>query len=328
MRRSSDGRGSDRRAEDSAFSARAMADEENATVDPEASDDARADSASERERAPKRRKIDDAEPAEATQVEGAETNAATTESARETTSERKDDATDDAVERESAKPASGFGSTLSGSGFGGLKSTGGGFGGFGGFAAANASGGFASKPATPVFAAAPVALFGAGKKKEEAEEDEEGEEDPEAEVANDSIKPVVELDIIETKNGEEDETCAFRTEGALFEFVVDDEGSRWVERGRGDVHLNEGENGSRIVMRAKGNYRLMLNAALFKGQTFKLMEGGKGVSFTCMNAAPGSSNKMSTFALKMRAAASNAQSQADGFRVAATKAIEKLSETK
>lgn len=304
-----------------------MADEENPTVDPEASEDARAESASERERAPKRRKIDD-EPGEATKDEGAETNAETTKSAQETTSDRNGDTTGDATARETSKPTSGFGSALSGSGFGGLKSAGGGFGGFGGFAAANASGGFASKPATPVFAAAPVALFGAGKKKEEGEEEEEGEEDPEAEVANDSIKPVVELDIIETKNGEEDETCAFRTEGALFEFVADDEGSRWVERGRGDVHLNEGENGSRIIMRAKGNYRLMLNAALFKGQTFKLMEGGKGVSFTCINAAPGSSKKMSTFALKMRAAASNAQSQADGFRAAAMKAIEKLSETK
>lgn len=223
--------------------------------------------------------------------------------------------------------ASGFGSALAGSGFGGLKSGGvfGGVGGggFGGFAAANTGGGFASKAIAT--ASAPVALFGAGKKTE-AEDDEEGEDDPEREVANDSIKPVVELGIIETKNGEEDETCAFRTEGALFEFVTDDEGSRWLDRGRGDVRLNEGENGSRIIMRAKGNYRLMLNAALFKGQTFKLMEGGKGVSFSCKNAAAGAVAKMSTFALKMRAAASNAQSQAEGFHVAATKAIEKLSD--
>ena len=134
-------------------------------------------------------------------------------------------------------------------------------------------------------------------------------------------------ELVETKTGEEDETCAFRTEGALFEYVTDAEkGARWVDRGRGDLHLNEGENGSRIVMRAKGNYRLMLNAALFKGQKFQLMEGGKGVSFSCKNVAAGADAKMSTFALKMRAAASNAQSQAEGFHNAATKAIAKLSE--
>ena len=171
-------------------------------------------------------------------------------------------------------------------------------------------------------AAAPVALFGAGKK--EAEE-EDGDDDPEREVANDSIKPIVELEVVETKTGEEDETCTFRTEGALFEYVVDKEkGSRWMERGRGDVRLNQGQNGYRLVMRAKGNFRLMLNASLFKGQKFQLMEGGKGVSFTCVNAASGDDAKMSMFALKMRAAASNAQSQAESFHAAASKAIEKL----
>ena len=246
--------------------------------------------------------------------------------------------TNDVASEDAAKATtSGFGSALANAGFGGfggLKSAAASGGGFGGFAAASASagtGGFASKAATPVFGgavAAPVALFGAGKKKETTmEEDEEGDDDPEREVANDSIKPVVELEVIETKTGEEGETCAFRTEGALFEYVNDAEnGSRWVERGRGDVRLNEGENGSRLVMRAKGNFRLMLNAALFKGQKFQLMEGGKGVSFTCVNAASGADAKMSTFALKMRAAASNAQSQAENFHVAAKKAIEKLSE--
>jgi len=229
-----------------------------------------------------------------------------------------------------AASTGGFGSALTGagfSGFGGLKaaSTGGGFGGFAAAASTTTTSGFASAPSAPVFggAKAPVALFGAGKKADGDEE--EGEDDPEAELANDNIKPVVELEVVETKTGEEDETCAFRTEGALFEYVVDAEkGAQWVERGRGDLRLNEGESGSRLVMRAKGNYRLMLNAALFKGQKFKLMEGGKGVSFTCKNAVNGADAKMTTFALKMRAAASNAQSQADGFQAAATKAIAKL----
>ena len=232
------------------------------------------------------------------------------------------------------KMTGGFGSALSGAGFGGfggLKSAAASGGGFGAFATSQSGtgSGFAAAPKVPVFggtAAAPVALFGAGKKKG-SDDEEEGDDDPEREVANDSIKPVVELELVETKTGEEGETCAFKTEGALFEYVTDVEhGARWVDRGRGDLRLNEGENGARLVMRAKGNYRLMLNAALFKGQKFKLMEGGKGVSFTCINAAAGAGAKMSTFALKMRAAASNAQSQAEGFCAAATKAVTKLDE--
>ena len=38
-------------------------------------------------------------------------------------------------------------------------------------------------------------------------------------------------------------------------------------------------------MRAKGNFRLILNASMFKGQKFAKMEGGKGVTFPCVNAA-------------------------------------------
>ena len=42
-----------------------------------------------------------------------------------------------------------------------------------------------------------------------------------------------------------------------------------------------------MVMRAKGNYRLILNAYMWKGQAFTKMEGGKGVTFPCKNAVAG-----------------------------------------
>ena len=45
--------------------------------------------------------------------------------------------------------------------------------------------------------------------------------------------------------------------------------------------------GARMIMRAKGNYRLILNAAMWKGQTFTKQEGGKGLSFPCKNAVAG-----------------------------------------
>ena len=310
--------------------ARAETEEERPSSEADAGDGAEAKTTTAIEEAPTKTEVgtkrpraedEDEDEAEAREVRGrpAETETRDGKEEKETTT----------TESGFGAPSSGgggFGSTLSGAGFGGfggLKSGGG----FGGFAAANANAGvgFASKASTPAFggaAAAPVALFGAGKKETE---EEDGDDDPEREVANDSIKPIVELEVVETKTGEEDETCTFRTEGALFEYVVDKEkGSRWMERGRGDVRLNQGKNRYRLVMRAKGNFRLMLNASLFKGQKFQLMEGGKGVSFTCVNAASGDDAKMSMFALKMRAAASNAQSQAESFHAAASKAIEKL----
>lgn len=43
--------------------------------------------------------------------------------------------------------------------------------------------------------------------------------------------------------------------------------SAWKERGRGDLHVNLNKAGSaaRLVMRAKGNLRLILNAKIFPG---------------------------------------------------------------
>lgn len=41
--------------------------------------------------------------------------------------------------------------------------------------------------------------------------------------------------------------------------------SAWKERGRGDLHvnLNKAGNAARMVMRAKGHLRLILNAKIF-----------------------------------------------------------------
>lgn len=101
--------------------------------------------------------------------------------------------------------------------------------------------------------------------------------------------------------------------------------SAWKERGRGDLHVNlsKGGGAARLVMRAKGHLRLILNAKIFPGmvrggggghsgksthpphssacgafwlrapwtphfvsaQSVKEMDGGKGVTFACLNAA-------------------------------------------
>ena len=81
-----------------------------------------------------------------------------------------------------------------------------------------------------------------------------------------------------------------------------------------------------MVMRAKGNFRLILNAAMWKDMTFSKMEGGKGVSFPCKNVVSGSDAKVSTFALKMRVSATNVVQQVDAFMSATRKALDAIQE--
>ncbi|PRW58407.1 nuclear pore complex NUP50A-like isoform X1 [Chlorella sorokiniana] len=85
------------------------------------------------------------------------------------------------------------------------------------------------------------------------------------------------------QTGEEDERTVFSGEGALFEF---DASKQWRERGRGEMRLNVAPSGqARLVMRQKGNLRLLLNANLWAEMQVSKMEGGKGVTFACVNAA-------------------------------------------
>ena len=81
-----------------------------------------------------------------------------------------------------------------------------------------------------------------------------------------------------------------------------------------------------MVMRAKGNFRLILNAAMWKDMKFSKMEGGKGVSFPCKNAVSGSDAKVSTFALKMRVSATNVVQQVDAFMSATQKALDAMAQ--
>lgn len=238
------------------------------------------------------------------------------------------------------KPST-FGSASAGGGFGGFggfgtSSTGGGFGGFsagagggfGGFArAASTEGGFPALSSVFGDANKPVQLFGKPAADAGDEDGDEGDED--AEGATDTYyKPVVKLQEEDVKTGEEEEECIFASEGALYEFVAEEgKGSTWKERGRGEMRINLGKNGgARMVMRAKGNFRLILNAAMWKDMTFSKMEGGKGVSFPCKNVVSGSDAKVSTFALKMRVSATNVVQQVDAFMSATQKALDAMAQ--
>lgn len=190
----------------------------------------------------------------------------------------------------SAKPGEGFGRAGSGSvfgGFGGVASSasGGGFSGFGGFAnTTSTEGGFPSLSKVFGDTNKPVQLFG---KTSSAAAEDGDEETPESVPAE--TKPVISLQEEAVTTGEEDEECIFTTEGALYEFVTEEgKAPSWKERGRGEMRLNLGKTGgARMIMRAKGNFRLILNAAMWKGQTFTKMEGGKGLTFPCKNAVAG-----------------------------------------
>lgn len=74
-------------------------------------------------------------------------------------------------------------------------------------------------------------------------------------------------------------------DGKLYEFV---NGKDWRERGRGDLRLNihRGTHRARLVMRQKGSQRLLLNANLYPKMNTSKMVGGKGATFSAVNAAP------------------------------------------
>ena len=106
------------------------------------------------------------------------------------------------------------------------------------------------------------------------------------------------LQEVPTETGEENEETVFSADSALFEYL--DGG--WKERGKGEVKLNvlksEAQK-ARLVMRAKGNLRLILNASLYPDMKLTKMDK-KGVTFPCVNTATEGKDGLSTFALKFK----------------------------
>jgi Ran-binding protein 3 len=72
--------------------------------------------------------------------------------------------------------------------------------------------------------------------------------------------------------GEEEERSVFASEGVLFQL----EDGQWKERGRGEMRCNLAPSGqSRLVMRQRGNLRLLLNANLWPDMKVITMDGNK-----------------------------------------------------
>ncbi|XP_078162147.1 nuclear pore complex protein NUP50B-like [Carex rostrata] len=114
-------------------------------------------------------------------------------------------------------------------------------------------------------------------------------------------KPDSSLKEVPIETGEENEKTLFTADAMLFEYLQ----GGWKERGKGEVKLNlpVSDKGKkpRLVMRTKGNYRLVLNASLYPDMALKDMDK-KGVTFACLNSAGEgeAGSGFSTFALKFR----------------------------
>ncbi|KAF9893874.1 hypothetical protein FE257_010044 [Aspergillus nanangensis] len=172
---------------------------------------------------------------------------------------------------EPAKPAAtGFASAAGTSGFATLGS---GFSAFGGgFGAAASKGGlttFASPSGPSVLGnSAKDKLFGAAADEEEPENAEETTESGPGEFEEDKTDERFFERPLET--GEEEEKTYFSSKAKLFQFSD----KEWRERGVGTFKINvrieagkENKKAARMIMRADGVLRVMLNTPFFKGMT-------------------------------------------------------------
>ncbi|KAF3774140.1 Nuclear pore complex protein, partial [Nymphaea thermarum] len=114
---------------------------------------------------------------------------------------------------------------------------------------------------------------------------------------------------VPVETGEENEKAVFVADASLFEFL----NGGWKERGNGELKLNIATDGigkPRLIMRTKGNYRLILNASLYPDMKLTNMEK-KDITFSCINSAVEGRNTLSTFALRFNESATE-----DAFRTA------------
>ncbi|CAA7057953.1 unnamed protein product [Microthlaspi erraticum] len=106
---------------------------------------------------------------------------------------------------------------------------------------------------------------------------------------------------VSVETGEENEKAAFTADSVMYEYF---EGG-WKERGKGELKVNVSSSttsdisSARLVMRSKGNYRLILNASLYPEMKLASMDK-KGITFACVNSVSEAKDGLSTFALKFK----------------------------
>ncbi|KAJ7011743.1 hypothetical protein NC653_001985 [Populus alba x Populus x berolinensis] len=103
---------------------------------------------------------------------------------------------------------------------------------------------------------------------------------------------------VPVETGEENEKVVFSADSVVFEFL--DGG--WKERGKGELRVNVSTTGAeraRLLMRARGNFRLILNANIYPDMKLANMDK-RGITFACMNSIGEGKDSLSTFALKFK----------------------------
>ncbi|KAJ7564814.1 hypothetical protein O6H91_02G034400 [Diphasiastrum complanatum] len=128
-----------------------------------------------------------------------------------------------------------------------------------------------------------------------------GSQDEPATPANSGqmTQATVSLSEVPVETGEEKEKAIFAADATLFEFVD----RAWKERGKGEIRVNLSEDAdrkARLVMRSKGNLRLLLNASLFPDIRMNKMDN-RSVTFACANSASTLNvGGLTTYALKLK----------------------------
>lgn len=113
---------------------------------------------------------------------------------------------------------------------------------------------------------------------------------------------------VPVETGEENEKPVFTADSVLFEYLD----GAWKERGKGEIKVNISTTGTgkaRLVMRTRGNYRLILNASLFPDMKLTNMDK-RGVTFACVNSIGDGKDGLSTYALKFKDASRVGEFQA------------------
>ncbi|EOA30585.1 hypothetical protein CARUB_v10013718mg [Capsella rubella] len=103
---------------------------------------------------------------------------------------------------------------------------------------------------------------------------------------------------VSVETGEENEKAAFTADSVMFEYLA----GGWKERGKGELKVNISttkDRKARLVMRSRGNYRLILNASLYPEMKLTNMDK-KGITFACVNSINEAEKGLSTFALKFK----------------------------
>lgn len=193
-----------------------------------------------------------------------------------------------------ATPSSGSGFGSAASGFGKLGSSGTGAfgGGLGGSGFSSLGGGglssFASgKTAAPLGGATKsskpfgASVDGEDRGKEDDDDDKAGAKSP---IATEADKQDERFYEQELETGEEDESTEFSARAKLYTFAANDEGKKeWKERGFGVVRLNvrrlqpdeDQKPKARLLMRAEGSHRVVLNTPVTKEIKYGTPSGEK-----------------------------------------------------